>query len=881
LKHRLFLLVLVVSLLLPTLAQAQSQPAPSGGTSTATATADPPSATPSPATSLTVTPTPTATATLTATATAAVIATATTTATVTATATATTAPPPTATPAANQYDVVVVGGTSAGVAAAVAAARLGARVALVEESGWLGGMVSAGGLGATDGNPTAISGLFEQFRLAVRAYYRSQRNSGQLQCYSPPPLLVDTNFEQPTVAGAMQAKAGGGSYYSGHSLYTWYTNTATTPPTHAAYLQVYNLVCNLANDYPTDGFTYEPLVAQNQMRQLLQGLTVTLMLNTAYSGVITVGNSVRGVYVLSEGQSSALYGKVVIDATSRGDVLADAGTRWQDYAFGRERSSTDNTAPLPLRPRTFDELDAGKTFVPPQVGESVGDGDYGLQAYSYLMTLVYQPSRSMPHPFASIADPQGRTGDQNSLYQAYVQQFSTTNGANSIGYFNDIWFNWRRLLPNNKIELNYADIPGGNYLSVEREDNYLTNPASRSSIEQQHRLYALSFVYWARQRVPAAQGWLPTNEYGTADGLPPLLYIREGNRMIGEYTLSERDYACFSQGCSTVSRYFTDSIATGQYALDSHTVRLIADGSGGQFADGNMWLGNSQPYQVPYRAIVPLRLDGLLVPLAASATHLGFGALRMEPVRAAMGQAAGVAAAQAAAANIQPRAVNLRAVQRELIRQKAATYTYIDVPNSYWAWTAISWLNARGVVQGTGPNLFAPNAQVRRAELAKMLTQAQGWPLLNPATATFRDVSAGNFLYRYVETAYAHGVISGYSDGNFQPYASVTREQMAKMLAAAAGFGPQQPANPSFSDVSPSNIFYGWVEAARLHGLMQGTSATTFSPRGTLTRAQAAQAVFNLLGELALSQLAAEQQPVDHEEDQPHRCQCADHVVGR
>ncbi len=747
------------------------------------------------------------------------------------------------------YDVVVVGGSAAGVGAAIAAARQGAHTALLADGPWLGGMLSSGGVGATDGDPVAISGLFEEFRLHVRDYYTAQRDRGQLQCLTPAPVVVDTDYANPTITGAIIAKQRGGSYNAGYALYTW--NMAEGK----CYLQVYNLLCNTAAQYPVSGFNYEPAVAA----QILYSMTLaepnlTLMLNSPYSGVITNSGQVVGVNVLTTTggltETASVYGKVVVDATARGDVLADAGTLWQDYVFGREPSASSNAAPPELQGRVFNEPDAGKTYVSPQAGGAVGDGDYGLMAYSYLLTLEYAPQRPLiPNPFANIPDRNGHTGDQNETYISYRQDFEQA----PVGYWNDIWYQWRRFLPNNKLELNFSDMAGANYTALDSPTNYLTDPSSRAQIEQKHRLYALSLLYWGQTHIDAAQGWRPTQEYGTADGAPSEMYIREGYRLVGLKTMREQDFGCSSLGCDPHGpAYITDSVATGKYAMDSHAVQQFSDANGWH-NEGEFWIGNIYPYQVSYRVMVPQRIDGLLVSVAVSASHVAYSALRMEPVRMALGQAAGVAAAMAAQQNVQPRNLIVYDVQRNLILQGAALYIYNDTPPRHWAWRPIQYLTNQGIVRGSNvPNTFAPERTLMRAELARMLTLALGWLLITPPTPHFNDVPVNHWAYTYIETAYAHGVISGYADGSFRPNQTVSRAEMARMLVQARGYGEETPGTPTFVDVPPSYWAYGYIEAAKAHNLMNGVDANHFRPALDLTRAQAAQTIYVLMGEMRL-----------------------------
>ena len=72
---------------------------------------------------------------------------------------------------AQNYDVCIIGGGTSGTAAGIQAARLGAKTVIVEETAWLGGMLTSAGVSATDGNHDLPSGLWAEFRQKLYDYY--------------------------------------------------------------------------------------------------------------------------------------------------------------------------------------------------------------------------------------------------------------------------------------------------------------------------------------------------------------------------------------------------------------------------------------------------------------------------------------------------------------------------------------------------------------------------------------------------------------------------------------------------------------------------------------------------------------------------------------
>ncbi|HMA32892.1 MAG TPA: S-layer homology domain-containing protein [Chloroflexia bacterium] len=176
------------------------------------------------------------------------------------------------------------------------------------------------------------------------------------------------------------------------------------------------------------------------------------------------------------------------------------------------------------------------------------------------------------------------------------------------------------------------------------------------------------------------------------------------------------------------------------------------------------------------------------------------------------------------------------------------TARFSDVCPTYWAYTYIEFLAARGIVSGYGDNTFRPDSTATRAQLAKMIVVARGWPVTTPATPSFADVPASNPFYGYVETARAHGVISGYADGTFRPNNTVTRAQISKMVVTAFGWAINTTGGPHFADVPPTDPFYGYIETAYNHSIVSGYG-TTFRPGNNVTRAQLSKMLYGAMNQ--------------------------------
>lgn len=152
----------------------------------------------------------------------------------------------------------------------------------------------------------------------------------------------------------------------------------------------------------------------------------------------------------------------------------------------------------------------------------------------------------------------------------------------------------------------------------------------------------------------------------------------------------------------------------------------------------------------------------------------------------------------------------------------SASSTFNDVPNSYRAYTEITFLSKGGIVQGTLDGNFNPGKNVTRAEAVTMLGRALDYNGEKTMTK-FPDVSKGSFASGYVKAAVAEGIISGYPDGTFKPNNPIKRGEMALIISRAFGFG---------SSTIPDSI-----QSIMNNGIAQGLANGTFGSEQPITRA--------------------------------------------
>jgi hypothetical protein len=115
--------------------------------------------------------------------------------------------------------------------------------------------------------------------------------------------------------------------------------------------------------------------------------------------------------------------------------------------------------------------------------------------------------------------------------------------------------------------------------------------------------------------------------------------------------------------------------------------------------------------------------------------------------------------------------------------------TFTDVHATDYFYTAVRYLSCHGAISGYADNSFRPYNLSTRGQVCKIVVLAEGWTIYTPPTPTFRDVPTTHTFYPYIETAYSHGIISGYGCGpnclEFRPGNNATRGQLSKIVYQA------------------------------------------------------------------------------------------------
>ena len=179
--------------------------------------------------------------------------------------------------------------------------------------------------------------------------------------------------------------------------------------------------------------------------------------------------------------------------------------------------------------------------------------------------------------------------------------------------------------------------------------------------------------------------------------------------------------------------------------------------------------------------------------------------------------------------------------------ESAGTARFVDMESAAWAAMAVESLADRGIVHGYDDSAFRPQANITRAEFVKLLVTAFA-PNSADASSSFDDVKEGDWYYQYVSQSVALGFVMGYENNVFAPDSNISREDMAVMIARVAknhGFAAKDAAG--FAD-SAFIADYAADSVALLQslGLVKGAD-NMFYPEKSATRAESAYMIYNLL----------------------------------
>jgi hypothetical protein len=226
-------------------------------------------------------------------------------------------------------------------------------------------------------------------------------------------------------------------------------------------------------------------------------------------------------------------------------------------------------------------------------------------------------------------------------------------------------------------------------------------------------------------------GW-HRDEWPENGHIPRQVYVRQGRRILGDYVLTEHDADLDAELHRT--RVQPSSVAVIEWDFDPHGHHRYDPAHPG-VREGYIFIGHS-PFQVPYEVLVPRRIEGLLVPVACSCSHVAYNALRMEPVFMALGEVCGIAAHLGIRRGVDVRRIPTAELQALLVERRGVITFYEDLPFTDPAFAAFQWLGARGINPGyratKDAKLTRGAAAGRLARILKMHGKTWTAPRDNP-----------------------------------------------------------------------------------------------------------------------------------------------------
>jgi hypothetical protein len=174
----------------------------------------------------------------------------------------------------------------------------------------------------------------------------------------------------------------------------------------------------------------------------------------------------------------------------------------------------------------------------------------------------------------------------------------------------------------------------------------------------------------------------------------------------------------------------------------------------------------------------------------------------------------------------------------------SAAVKFPDVDSSYWAYNEINYLVENQIIRGYKDGRFGPNDAIKRMQAAEMLVKALGLSTENRPNPNFKDIKPGDYGYEYAATLADEGIMTG-SNGYFKPWDTLTRGQMAKILAEA--YGLSYIFDADFTDVPYEHWAYDYVASLVSNHITTGYPDKTYRPNAKLTRAQFAAFMARIL----------------------------------
>ena len=431
------------------------------------------------------------------------------------------------------------------------------------------------------------------------------------------------------------------------------------------------------NPQKTNGVNFwitEPHVAEQTINEMIKEAGIKVVMEQRMQSAQCKTNR---VVAITTKDGKVYHGKVFIDATYEGDLMAQARVKYTVGREGRDQygESLAGFYPAPLRPRNLEYMVKPGTaythgtpcVIPAHDASGMlywgisdkpwpapGTADKLVQSYNFRVIVTRDKTNQVPFP-----KPRNYYVERYELLLQLALKYPGIRFAKLVYIGGGI--------PNGKCDVNASGMVIGTDYLCGNTDYPEGDEATRARIWQDHVDYVQGFLWFLGhdERVPqdlrkqTSEWGLAKDEFVDNNNWPYALYIREARRMIGAYVMRQQD--CQKEITKP------DVIGMASFILDSHALQRLVTPEGNVIDEGNFDV-SAPPYQLPYRCIIPLKQQcaNLLVPVCLSATHVAYGSIRMEPHFMNLGHAAGLAAVAAARSGSAVQDIDVKALQDKL-----------------------------------------------------------------------------------------------------------------------------------------------------------------------------------------------------------------------
>ena len=503
-----------------------------------------------------------------------------------------------------QKDICIYGGTPGGITAAIQAAKMGNSVVLIEPSRHLGGIM-VNGLGGTDIN-----------------------NHG--------------DFDNDVAVGGLALEFFK-KIFDHYGIENWQERREDA--------SIWNFESSVAD------CNIKAWVSEHDIKVLYES-----RLKLSQQAVRKENGYIKEVE-LESGQ--VIQADMFIDATIEGDLVHFAGVetyigRESNAKYGETKNGirgTNTYRQFEVRVNPYNiPGDSTSGVIPTIQNEPLGTpgaGDHRIQAYCYRVCLTQKEENQVP-----FTKPIGYDEDQYEIYIRYLEaggelyrpNAALPNGKTDLGAWHD--------LSHNLYGMNHK-YPGGDY-------------ETREKIRRQHKVFTQGLFYFLANDMEVPEevrndwdSWgLCKDEFTDNNNWPRKFYVRDGRRMVSDYVITEHHTKRINP------TPVPDPVGVAYWPPDVHHVRrIIRDGAA--YNEGFVFGGDDWgPFGVSYRALIPPKeqAKNLLTPTVISASHIGYGAIRLEWTYMVLGQSVGTAAVMALENGIPVQEVKYKQLREQLLK---------------------------------------------------------------------------------------------------------------------------------------------------------------------------------------------------------------------